>query len=116
MSIACLNAYTRAGAFTSHIRACLTPRRSSDGTHDAFIASTPERLYVRSGRLVASEAVAGTRPRGEGDVEKDFWLSLDLLNRQALGQTSCVYVHMSGISVGTILDPMHPSGGPWNVK
>ncbi|KAG1664092.1 hypothetical protein FOA52_013276 [Chlamydomonas sp. UWO 241] len=53
----------------------------SSGSGTAFLASTPERLYVRSGRLVASEAVAGTRPRGaEGDVEKDFWLSLDLLN------------------------------------
>lgn len=31
---------------------------------DTFLASTPERLYVRSGEAVASEAVAGTRPRG----------------------------------------------------
>jgi isochorismate synthase EntC len=45
-----------------------------------FIACTPERLYVRSGRLVASEAVAGTRPRGPpGDLEADFYQGLDLL-------------------------------------
>jgi isochorismate synthase EntC len=44
------------------------------------VACTPERLYVRSGRHVASEAVAGTRPRGApGDVEADFYLGLDLL-------------------------------------
>ena len=30
----------------------------------SFLASTPERLYVRTGRHVASEAVAATRPRG----------------------------------------------------
>ncbi len=29
-----------------------------------FIGASPERLYRRSGRLLASEAVAGTRPRG----------------------------------------------------
>lgn len=45
-----------------------------------FLACTPERLYVRSGRLVASEAVAGTRPRGPpGDLEADFYQGLDLL-------------------------------------
>lgn len=40
----------------------------------AFLACTPERLYVRSGQRVASEAVAGTRPRGPpGDLEADFY-------------------------------------------
>ena len=29
-----------------------------------FLGSTPELLYQRSGQCVASEAVAGTRPRG----------------------------------------------------
>ncbi|GMH33012.1 hypothetical protein BSKO_00846 [Bryopsis sp. KO-2023] len=45
-----------------------------------FIASTPERLYARSTNKIATEAVAGTRPRGpKGDTERDFWLGLDLL-------------------------------------
>jgi isochorismate synthase EntC len=45
-----------------------------------FVACTPERLFVRSGRLLASEAVAGTRPRGPpGDLEADFYQGLDLL-------------------------------------
>ena len=45
-----------------------------------FVSSTPECLYSRTGRYVVSEAVAGTRARGPGgDVEKDFWLSFDLL-------------------------------------
>ena len=39
-----------------------------------FISSTPEQLYVRRGRAVASEAVAGTRPRGPAGqhVAKDM--------------------------------------------
>ncbi|KAK9837268.1 hypothetical protein WJX81_002656 [Elliptochloris bilobata] len=46
----------------------------------AFLACTPEQLYARTGRAVASEAVAATRARGPpGDVETDFWLAFDLL-------------------------------------
>ena len=46
----------------------------------AFLGSSPEQLYSRSGRSVASEAVAGTRPRGEAtDPASDFWLAYDLL-------------------------------------
>ena len=48
----------------------------------AFVCSSPEQLFARSGRAVASEAVAGTRARGPpgADAEADFWLSLDLLS------------------------------------
>eukprot|EP00899_Mesostigma_viride_P009706 jgi/Mesvir1/18737/Mv01248-RA.1 len=41
---------------------------------EAFLGGTPERLYVRVGRVVASEAVAGTRRRGGpggGDADAD---------------------------------------------
>ncbi len=38
-----------------------------------FLASTPERLYVRSGDAVASEAVAGTRPRGPPGEATGCW-------------------------------------------
>eukprot|EP00898_Chlorokybus_atmophyticus_P002770 jgi/Chlat1/3494/Chrsp23S03682 len=44
----------------------------------AFLASTPERLYARRGRVVASEAVAGTRRRRQGDGE-DTAMAVDLL-------------------------------------
>jgi menaquinone-specific isochorismate synthase len=30
----------------------------------AFIGASPERLYLRQGKLIQSEAIAGTRPRG----------------------------------------------------
>ncbi len=37
----------------------------------AFIGASPERLFRRSGRVLESEALAGTRPRGE-TPEADF--------------------------------------------
>ena len=45
----------------------------------AFISSTPEQLYMRSGSAVASEAVAGTRPRGP--VGTPYTLASDGLGR-----------------------------------
>lgn len=44
----------------------------------AFLGATPERLYARRGRLVESEAVAGTRRRGDSP-EADEALGRDLL-------------------------------------
>lgn len=38
--------------------------------HDPFIGASPERLYRRNGRLLESEAVAGTRPRGKNPEEE----------------------------------------------
>ena len=35
----------------------------------AFVGASPERLYRREGRLLTSEAVAGTRPRGASSDE-----------------------------------------------
>jgi menaquinone-specific isochorismate synthase len=40
-----------------------------DGT--AFLGASPERLFRREGRLVESEAVAGTRPRGASSADDD---------------------------------------------
>jgi len=38
-----------------------------------FIGASPERLYKRQGRLIESEAVAGTRPRGKtAQQDKEF--------------------------------------------
>ncbi len=47
--------------------------------HTAFIGASPERLYRRSGRLIETEAVAGTRRRGETEAE-DQALAQELLN------------------------------------
>lgn len=48
----------------------LSPRR-------AFIGATPERLYRRDGREIFSEAVAGTRPRGNSrGVDQKYYREL----------------------------------------
>ncbi|MGA1841255.1 MAG: isochorismate synthase [bacterium] len=44
----------------------------------AFLGITPERLYKRNGRDVFSEAIAGTRPRGQSE-EEDSRLGHELL-------------------------------------
>ncbi len=36
-----------------------------------FVGATPERLFYRNGRQIESEAVAGTRPRGESDADDE---------------------------------------------
>jgi len=38
-------------------------------SNEAFFGASPERLFRREGRSIESEAVAGTRPRGESDVD-----------------------------------------------
>eukprot|EP00873_Tetraselmis_striata_P011091 jgi/Tetstr1/431355/TSEL_021046.t1 len=104
---------------------------------DAFLGSTPERLFCRTGTAVASEAVAGSRARGtQGSPESDFWLALDLLRnpkdhmeftivresiRQAL-QAACTEVGMiqhlygrlsgrlrPGANDATLLAALHPT-------
>ncbi len=49
----------------------------SHGAGFAFVGASPERLYRRVGRLLDSEAVAGTRPRG-GDRANDHDLEMEL--------------------------------------
>ncbi len=45
----------------------------------AFIGASPERLYYRQARLLKTEAIAGTRPRGTS-IEIDGQLSNELQN------------------------------------
>ena len=47
----------------------------------AFIGSSPERLISRSGRYLATEAVAGTRPRG-ASPDEDAALSSQMLKSE----------------------------------
>lgn len=47
----------------------------------AFFGASPERLFRREGRDMVSEAVAGTRPRGESDAD-DEELRQELLSSQ----------------------------------
>jgi len=46
----------------------------------AFFGSTPERLFCKTGSKVASESMAGTRPRAQpGNSKADLALALDLM-------------------------------------
>lgn len=45
----------------------------------AFFGASPERLFSRSGQILHSEAMAGTRPRGRSE-EEDMKLGNELLN------------------------------------
>ncbi|MGH3147344.1 MAG: isochorismate synthase [Rubrobacter sp.] len=47
----------------------------------AFLGASPERLFRREGRVVQSEAVAGTRPRGASSTDDDG-LRDDLLHSE----------------------------------
>jgi menaquinone-specific isochorismate synthase len=47
----------------------------------AFVGASPERLFRREGRLIESEAVAGTRPRGASEAD-DAELRDDLLRSE----------------------------------
>ncbi len=48
------------------------------GNEIAFIGATPERLYHRKNRMIYSEALAGTRPRG-ATADDDAWLASELM-------------------------------------
>ena len=48
------------------------------GHESAFVGATPERLFLREGRQLLSEVVAGTRLRGEDSVD-DERLAVELL-------------------------------------
>ena len=70
----------RAGASVSPTSITTAPLTPALGCGAAFLGSSPEQLYARTGAAVASEAVAGTRPRGApADAASDFWLAYDLL-------------------------------------
>ncbi len=56
---------------------CFEPESGSP----AFIGASPERLYRREGRMIESEALAGTRPRGDSDAT-DAVLGEELLQTE----------------------------------
>ncbi|WP_456429521.1 isochorismate synthase [Rhodocaloribacter sp.] len=68
---------------------------------DAFVGATPERLFRREGRSIRSEAVAGTRPRGETTIA-DERLREELLHSEK-DQREHEYVRRS---IGETLRPL----------
>ncbi len=68
---------------------------------DAFVGATPERLFRREGRSMWSEAVAGTRPRGETTIA-DARLREELMHSEK-DQREHAYVRRS---IGETLRPL----------
>jgi menaquinone-specific isochorismate synthase len=52
------------GATRGCFHFCIEP-----GEGAAFVSASPERLFRREGRVIESEAVAGTRPRGASEAD-----------------------------------------------
>jgi len=66
----------------------------------AFLGSSPERLYKRSGRAIKSEAVAGTRSRGN-EESHDRQQAADLMNSDKERREHDFVVH-------TVEGELHP--------
>ena len=62
----------------THDRFCFCFQPDAD---HAFVGVSPERLYRREGRALRTEAIAGTRPRGEDEVE-DRKLATELMETE----------------------------------
>ncbi|MCY4160159.1 MAG: isochorismate synthase [Bacteroidetes bacterium] len=60
---------------------------------EAFLGASPELLFRREGRSIESEAVAGTRPRGESDI--DDARMIDELYRSAKEHREHEFVRIS---------------------
>lgn len=60
----------------------------------AFVGATPERLFRQKGRVVDSEAVAGTRPRGETEEEDRLLLHEMMHNEKDVREHNYVQVNI----------------------
>ena len=85
--------------------------RPADGP--AFVGASPERLFRRDRRHVTSEAVAGTRPRGQTEAE-DRALRTELLQspkerREHAFVEDAIRTHLQTVCHGPICSP-HGTG------
>jgi menaquinone-specific isochorismate synthase len=81
----------------------------------AFVGASPERLFRREGRLIESEAVAGTRPRGASEAD-DAELLDDLL-RSEKDKAELAHVRVGiGEALGPLCDELEVDGGVSEMK
>jgi menaquinone-specific isochorismate synthase len=81
----------------------------------AFLGASPERLFRREGRLVQSEAVAGTRPRGASEAD-DAELREELLG-SAKDLSEHAYVRTSiKETLGPLCDELEVEEGVSEMK
>ncbi len=76
-----------------------------------FLGASPERLFRRSGPSVESEAVAGTRRRGE-DSELDAALAADLLASEKDRHEQGLVLHRIVERLGALTGKATVAGGP----
>ena len=60
----------------------------------AFIGASPERLYYRKKREIQTEALAGTRPRGQTEEEERQWTKELLENPKERYDHEVVFQHI----------------------
>jgi len=81
----------------------------------AFVGASPERLYKREGRVVTSEAVAGTRPRGaSSDDDEDLREEL-LGSEKDRAEHGFVRVGI-GETLGPLCEELEVEGGVSEMK
>jgi menaquinone-specific isochorismate synthase len=81
----------------------------------AFVGASPERLFRREGRVIESEAVAGTRPRGASEAD-DAELLDDLLRSQK-DKAEHDYVRIGiGEALGPLCDELEVEAGVSEMK
>jgi menaquinone-specific isochorismate synthase len=81
----------------------------------AFVGASPERLFRREGRVIESEAVAGTRPRGASEAD-DQELRDDLLASEK-DKVEHEYVRVGiGEALGPLCDELVVEGGVSEMK
>jgi menaquinone-specific isochorismate synthase len=81
----------------------------------AFVGASPERLFRREGRVIESEAVAGTRPRGASEAD-DAELRDDLLRSE---KDKAEHDHVRagiGEALGPLCDELEVEGSVSEMK
>ena len=81
----------------------------------AFVGASPERLYRREGRLLASEAVAGTRPRGASSDDDESLRDELLGSEKDRAEHGFVRVGI-GEALGSLCDGLEVEGDVSEMK
>ena len=85
------------------------------GGRVAFMGAPPERLFLRMGREVLSEAVAGTRPRGATPAE-DCALADEMMNSKKEREEHAIVVQGITESLAPLCIGLHHEPAPHVVK
>jgi menaquinone-specific isochorismate synthase len=85
------------------------------GAPPALIGASPERLYLRTGPMIHTEAVAGTRPRGNTD-ESDTMFENELLSSEKDRMEQEFVARFIASGLERLCDSVRSDGGPRVLK